>query len=55
MIFDAMNICDRFLSQLDIDHLKKLMDQSIYDYQLTCMSTLIIASKKSDIMPLEIE
>ena len=55
IIFDAMNLCSQFISKLDIDKHKKLLNHSIYDYQLTCMSTLIIASKKDDIKGLDLE
>jgi Cyclin, N-terminal domain len=55
LVFSAMLLCDRYVSQLDIQHLRRLLDRQINDYQLTCISTLLIASKNSEILPLDIE
>jgi hypothetical protein len=50
LIFTAMTLCDQYLSTLDFKG-----EISAQNYQLTCLACLLIASKKLEIYPFDIE
>ena len=51
LIFTATSICDQYLSA----NLEASRESSLQDYQLTCLACVLIASKKLDIEPFDVE